>query len=128
MTKHLGEKNRMKHLFTILVFLFLIASCSKENDQNKQICNLADPLNELAWLKDLKNTLTNCSCEISIIQATYKKQTVFYTAMTDMLCDGIQSYTLYSCEGKIIEVIPSDKIQLFMADVTDIKNLYRCKK
>lgn len=118
----------MKNILTVLVSLFLIAGCSKENVQDKQICTMADPLNELVWLKDLKNTLTNCSCEMSIIQATYKKQTVFYTAMTDMLCDGIQSYTLYNCEGKIIEVIPSDKIQSFMADVTDVKNLYRCKK
>lgn len=118
----------MKNILTILISLFLIAGCSKENVQDNQICTLTDPMNELVWLKDLKNTLTNCSCEMSIIQATYKKQTVFYTAMTDMLCDGIQSYTLYNCEGKIIEVIPSDKVQSFMADVTDVKNLYRCKK
>jgi len=117
----------MKHLFTIFVFLFLIASCSKENDQNKQICNLADPINELPWLKEIKNSLTNCSCQISILQATYNEQTVFYTAMNDPLCNSILTYTLYNCDGKVVEVITSDKIQNFHAKVTEIKNLYVCK-
>lgn len=118
----------MKYFFTILVLTFLFSGCSKENDQNKQICQLSDPINELVWLKDLKSSLTNCSCEMSILQATYHNQTVFYTAMTDMLCDGIQSYTLYNVDGKVLEIIPVNKIQDFRAEVTDVKNLYSCKK
>lgn len=118
----------MKNLFAILVAMLVVAGCSKEQDQNKQMCKLSDPLTELAWLNDMKNSLTNCSCEMSIIQATYKDQTIFYTAMTDMLCDGIQSYTVYNCEGKVVEVISSDKILSFQATITDVKILYRCKK
>jgi PBP1b-binding outer membrane lipoprotein LpoB len=117
----------MKHFFIILAISILFAGCSKEKDQNKQICNLADPINELPWLKEIKNSLTNCSCQISIFQVTYDQQTVFYTAMNDPLCDGVQTYTLYNCEGKVVEVIPSDKIQAFQTKVTDVKNLYRCK-
>ncbi|HNX56130.1 MAG TPA: hypothetical protein PLG33_03045 [Prolixibacteraceae bacterium] len=118
----------MKYFFTLLFITFLFAGCSKENDQEKQISTLSDPINELVWLKELKSTLTNCSCEMSIIQATYQKQTVFYIAMTDMLCDGIQSYILYNRDGKIVEVIPPEKISTFSNSITDVKNLYRCKK
>lgn len=117
----------MKLIFTLLFAFLLLVGCSKDSNDNKQICNLADPLNELAWLKEIKNSLTNCSCQISILQATYDGQTVFYTAMTDPLCDGVQTYTLYNCDGKVVEVILSDKIQAFQTKVTDVKNLYRCK-
>lgn len=117
----------MKLLATIVITLLLFISCSKENDQ-KQICSLADPINELPWLKEIKNSLTNCSCEVSIIQATYKEQTIFYTAMTDLLCDGIETYTLYNCEGKVIEVIPFNEIVNFNKKITNVKNLYRCQK
>lgn len=118
----------MKNIITVLVSLFLIAGCSKEEVRNKQICNLADPINELPWLKEIKNSLTNCSCEMSIIQATYKEQTIFYTKMTDLLCDGIETYTLYNCEGKVIEVIPFNEILNFNKKISEIKNLYRCQK
>lgn len=117
----------MKNLFAILVLLVTVAGCSKENDRNKQICNLADPINELPWLKEIKNSLTRCGCETSIMQATYKEQTIFYTATTDLLCDGIETYTLYNCEGKVIEIITQDKIHDFYTKVTDLKNLYVCK-
>jgi len=117
----------MKHLFIILTFSILFASCSKEKDQNKQICILADPINELPWLKEIKNSLTNCSCQISILQAIYDEQTVFYSAMNDPLCNSVQTYTLYNCDGKVVEVITSDKMQNFQAKVSEIKNLYQCK-
>jgi len=117
----------MKHFFIILVFSILFASCSKEKDQNKQICNLADPINELPWLKEIKNSLTNCPWQTAIIQAIYDGQTVFYTVMNDPLANSVQTYTLYNCEGKVIEVIPSDKAQNFRDNITDVKNLYQCK-
>ena len=117
----------MKRLAIIVVALLLFISCSKENDQ-KQICNLADPINELPWLKEIKSSLTNCTSEVSIVQATYQSQTVFYTAITDPLFDGIQSYTLLNCEGKVVEIINADNMQNFLANISDVKNLYRCQK
>lgn len=117
----------MKHFLIILAFSALFAGCSKEKNQNKQICNLADPINELAWLKEIKNSLTNCPWQTAIIQANYDGQTVFYTTSNDPLANSVQSYTLYNCDGKVIEVITSDKIENFHSKVTEVKNLYQCK-
>ena len=117
----------MKKIFILLITIFFVASCGKDENTNKSVCNLTDPINELPWLKEIKNSLTSCACETSIMQATYKEQTIFYTATTDLLCDGIETYTLYNCEGKVIEIITQDKIHDFYTKVTDLKNLYVCK-
>lgn len=118
----------MKRICMILLAIFFIASCGKDENAGKTTCELSDPIEELPWLKEIKNSLTNCSCEISILQATYKNQTVFYTAMTDPLCDGVQTIILLDCEGKVIRSIPNDDIQSFHENATNIKALYRCKK
>lgn len=117
----------MKRTLIILITIFIVASCGKDENTGKSTCDLADPIEELPWLKEIKNSLTNCSCEISILQATYKNQTVFYTAMTDPLCDGVQTITLLDCEGKVIRSIANDDIPSFHENATNIKALYRCK-
>jgi hypothetical protein len=112
----------MKKLSFLLVLMVLLLNCEK----NDNTCNCNDPINDLAWLKDVKSSFTNCFCEMSIIQATYNKQTVFYTAMTDPLCDGIYGYIIFDCKGDRIKTyMPGD--QTFFNEVTDIKVLYRCK-
>lgn len=117
----------MKQLLTISIAIFLFISCTKEKNENLN-CVLTDPIDELPWLKEIKNSLTNCTSEVSIIQANYQSQTVFYTAITDPLFDGIQSYTLLNCEGKVVEIINADNMQNFLANISDVKNLYRCQK
>jgi len=107
----------------MLVFLVLLLSC----DKNDTICNCNDPLQELVWLQELKTSLTNCTCEISIIQATYDNQTVFYTAMTDPLCNSsIQTFILYDCTGNAIKSYQSGD-QAMDGKVTNLEVLYRCK-
>ena len=117
----------MKRLYAALLVLFFIASCSKEDETKIKTCDFSDPIEELQWLKEIRNTMTNCSCELSILLATYNNQTVFYVAMTDPLCNGVQTTTLLDCEGKVIEVIQSEKYQAFLGKVSNVKNLYRCK-
>jgi hypothetical protein len=116
----------MKQLVVVVIALLLFISCSKENE-HKQICNLADPIYELPWLKEIKNSLTDCQWQTAIIQANYDGQTVFYTASNDPLANSNQSYTLYNCDGKIIEVTAPEKFQDFTAKITDVKILYQCK-
>lgn len=111
----------------VLLVIFVISSCGKDENTGKSTCDLANPIEELLWLKEIKTTMTNCSCEMSIIQATYNNQTVFYTMMTDALCDGVQTITLLNCEGKVVENIKQDKFQTFLGKVSNVKNLYRCK-
>jgi len=63
---------------------------------------------------------------MSIIQATYNKQTVFYTAMTDPLCDGLYSIVLRDCKGDTIKSY-GNIYQVTGNEISDIKVLYRCK-
>ena len=106
----------------IVVSLALLLSCEK----NDNTCNCNDPLKDLAWLQEVKTSLTNCFCEMSIIQATYNKQTVFYTAMTDPLCDGLYSIALRDCKGDTIKLYES-VYQVTDNGISDIRTLYRCK-
>jgi hypothetical protein len=112
----------MKKLSFIFIVLIFLLSCEK----NDNTCNCNDPLKDLAWLKELKNSLTNCSCEMSIIQATYNKQTVFYQAMTDPLCDGIFPIVLLDCNGATVKSYESAN-QVTDNEISDRKTLYRCK-
>ncbi|MDD2307548.1 MAG: hypothetical protein PHP53_22785 [Prolixibacteraceae bacterium] len=117
----------MKKIFILLITIFVVASCGKDENTNKSVCNLTDPIEELSWLKEMKNTMTNCSCEMSIVQANYNNQTVFYTMMTDPLCNGVQTIILYDCEGKIVKTIANSEISSYKAEETNMKVLYRCK-
>ena len=113
----------MKKFCFILVSLILLLSCEKSDNT----CNCNNPIEDLTWLKEFKNSLTNCFCEMSIIQAAYNKQTVFYTAMTDPLCDGLYPVVLLDCNGKSVKSYePGD--QALLNEVSNMKVLYRCKK
>jgi len=108
---------------TILIFtlLVLILSCEKPDNT----CNCNNPLSDLTWLRDLKDSMVNCHCEISIIQASYMKQTVFYLGMTDPLCDGIFYVELFNCKGVIVKSYTN--FNEFDNEVIYEKVLYRCK-
>jgi sulfur transfer protein SufE len=111
----------------ILLTISLIVGCGKDENASKTTCDLTNPIEELQWLKEIKNSLTNCSCEMSILQGTYDDQTVFYVAMTDPLCNGIQTIVLNDCNGKIVKTINSGEYQEFLAKIKNVKALYRCK-
>jgi hypothetical protein len=116
------KPSQMKKLSIIIVFLALLLSCEK----NGNTCNCNDPLTDLAWLQEVKNSFTNCSCEMSIIQATYNKQTVFYSAMTDLLCDGYYPIVLRDCDGNFVKSYePGDQAK--DTEIAKMKILYRCK-
>lgn len=111
----------MKKIIIFSAFLILIISCEKYDNT----CKCTDPLTELTWLRYLKSSMTNCFCETSIIQATYLKQTVFYVANTDDLCDGFFTASLMDCSGALVKTYTD--FNAFASEVTDIKVLYRCK-
>ena len=117
----------MKKIILIVTIGLLILSCNKSDKLTKTECVLDNPIEDFAWLKAMKTNLTNCSCEISIIQGTYNNQTVFFEKLTDMLCDGVDMPTLYDCTGKVVRIFTSNDYKTFYNLVTDNKVLYRCK-
>ena len=67
-------------LIYIPILIFLIISCEKNNDlTNQSACNIETPLEDIVWLKDLKNTFDqNMSPQINkITQYDYKDQCIF---------------------------------------------------
>ena len=112
----------MTKLSFIFLFLILLLSCEKKENT----CNCDNPLEELSWLKELKASFTNCSCQKSIIQATYQKQTVFYLIMNDPLCNSYQEIALCDCYGTIIKTFLLTD-QTFGDEVTGQKTIYTCE-
>ena len=90
-------------LFTITLFL----SC-EENDNNTIceeviiVCDEQNPLENFTFLKEAKDTIDHidCSGRSSIIQYTYKSETVFEIIICDQVSD--HQILVYNCSGDII--------------------------
>ena len=119
-----------KIIFAISIILaFGSVSCTDDKKNDSTACKATLSIDSTPWIIDLKKSLTNCSCEISIIKGTYNSQTVIFVAITDPVCNSTNTPTLYNCEGKAI--------RSFTASTTDQKELrdnvtwdtvlYRCK-
>jgi hypothetical protein len=122
-----------KLIFIISIILLIAAGfigCHNSKNVDTNACAANDPMEEVPWIEELKTSMTNCSCEISIIKGTYRGQTVVFTALTDPLCNGISTPILYNCEGKEITRFtdsPSDQEEL-RNNVRRESILFRCKK
>ena len=104
-------------------------SCNDDKKDDTNACTASEPM-DVPWIAQLKGSMTNCTCEISIIKGTYEGQTVFFIALTDPVCDGIDTPTLYSCHGKPIRSFTnstSDQKEL-REKVTRDTVIYRCKE
>jgi hypothetical protein len=101
----------------------MLFSCEKAENT----CNCKNPIEDLAWLKELKSSFTNCTCRMAIIQATYNGKTVFYATMNDPLCDGYYPVVLRDCNGDTVKVYNPPLNDTFSNEVTDRKELYYCK-
>ena len=118
----------MRNFFT-LVFLILITACNNDDCLETSVCPTKETLDDFPWIVEMKNSITNCSCEVSIIKGSYKGKDVFYVAMTDALCNGMNTPTLFDCEGnEIISFTSSTEDQkVFIENVTTVEVLFRCK-
>jgi hypothetical protein len=118
----------MKITLGIAIIIFLLQSCSKGDKETLNACKSTNPVEDVTWLRTIKGSLTNCTCEVSIIQGTYDSGTVFYVAITDPLCNGINIPTLFDCNGNMVRTFTMDDYLEFTSLVTPVKVLYRCKK
>jgi hypothetical protein len=84
-------------------------------------------MEDLPFLNDLKSSFTNCSCRMAIFQATYNKQTVFYSIMNDPICNGYMEVVLLNCDGEPVKTYQPPLLDTFSNEVTDRIELYHCK-
>ena len=113
----------MKKTVFLLFAIIFFFSCEKYDNT----CNCKDPIEDLPWLKEVKTSFTNCICRLSIIQATYNDQTVFYSIMNDPLCDGYYPVFLRDCDGDTIKVYEPPLLEAFSNEVIYRKTIYTCK-
>jgi len=109
----------------ILLFIGLWG-CSKE-DRYKNTCNPENPF-EMEWMSEWIAELQYCACTISIFQAEYEGDAVFWQLMTDPLCPGvIENITVHCCIGCELFVLEDyDALLEFQKKVTNMKIIYNC--
>lgn len=87
-------------IISIIIVCFLI-SCSS-NQETISNCNVDNPLENLTWLKKIKENLEKSATawKSSITQYTYKNEAVFLVEPCKDCPDGMTS--VYNCSGTII--------------------------
>lgn len=99
----------LKNLFFIIPFAFLgLVSCEGNINNNANcdkvviVCNTQNPLEDLVFLKDTKDTIDRIDCGGSslITQYTYNLETVFQVIICNQVSD--HQILVYNCEGEII--------------------------
>ena len=119
----------MRNFLILLAILLVACTNDPEIISTTSACSANDPVSEVGWVNTLKNSITNCSCLVSVIRGTYNSETVFFTAVTDPLCDVVLTPTLYDCDGVIVKTF-TDSVD----DQEDLQNLihdsilYTCTK
>lgn len=111
-----------KNFIVLFAALMLMMSCEKKGNE----CNCNNTIEDIAWLRDLKSSLTDCTCEVTIFQATYNNETVFYSAMSFFTCDGYYPIVLRNCSGDTIKTYEPPFGEAFQNEVTNRKGLYSC--
>ena len=118
----------MRQFLFLFICLTALTCCDHKDYESFPSCKYSNPLEDIAWLKEYKETLTDCSIQISIFQATYKKQTVFYSALTDPSVNSVfEATSLWDCEGNDVRNFRGDEYEEFGKLVTNKVVLYRCK-
>jgi hypothetical protein len=92
----------MKVIFFFLSILFL-TSCLNDEDAFSTTCNINNPLENLVFLKEARETIDRIDCGVnksSITQYTYKSKTVFEVNICANILDG--QTLVYNCNGEVI--------------------------
>lgn len=114
-----------KIFYCIFIWGLILISCGK-NENTIPECNVENPLEELDWLKDVKNSLTNCTCQISIIQGKYREKTVFYIMNTDPICNSVFHVVLWDCNGHVVKEYKPGQNDTFSSEVELVDSIYTC--
>jgi hypothetical protein len=116
----------MRKIFScIFICGFILFSCEK-SENSIPACSFQNPLEELDWLKEVKNSLTSCTCQISILQGKYKGKTVFYIMNTDPVCNSVFHVVLWDCNGNVVKEYKPGQNDVFSSEVELVDNIYTC--
>ena len=92
----------MKLTKTLIVLIFAILSMYSCENNTPNICDVENPLEELTFLKEAKNTIDRIDCagKSTIVQYTYNSQIVFLVDICNQIADG-QTF-VYNCSGEVV--------------------------
>jgi hypothetical protein len=87
------------------------------------------PLN-MEWFSEWIADLQQCACTVSIFQAEYEGNTVYWQLMTDPLCQGvIKDVQIYCCTGcELLVLTDNNDLVEFQQKVENMKIVYNCHK
>lgn len=127
-----------KYIFaTLTLTLLMVApySCEEQleyTDVANKVCNVDNPLEDLEWLKDLKEgiQLSMQAAGSQIIQYNYKGEPVFWVDLCYLCTDNL--IHIYNCEGGVIGEIggafgvdTENTLADFETEATDSTMLFR---
>jgi hypothetical protein len=117
----------MKHILAyFFIFGIVFIGCDKD-EKTLPDCDFDNPIEDLGWLKEVKNSLNNCTCQISIFQAQYAGKTVFYQLMNDPACNSVFGVELWDCNGDIVKEYKRGDQDIFASEVVSGEIIYSCK-
>ena len=120
----------------LLFILAILASCSDNNDEvivNSEIeiqnaCTAQEPL-DLEWIKQLITELKcgEYSCKVSILKSKYEGEIVYYTEVTDGLCNSQVQYKFYNCNGKIVKELNNEEsVVYYNLSGREVEEIFSC--
>lgn len=122
----------MKNLYLIVALLFTGVACQDDDPATgeENSCGGRVALTDMPVVKDLRESIDNCSCTTSIFSAYYDEQPVFYIAVTDPLCDAVFAPALYNCQGEVVRQFENtlEQHEEFYNLVTDRNIIYSCEE
>lgn len=90
----------MKNIIKISLIILVFSSCDKPLSETEK-CNYSNPLEEIEWLIEMKNTFeTDQESNQKIIQYDYKNEKVFYIIHCDNCPDATTS--VLNCQKETI--------------------------
>jgi hypothetical protein len=117
------------NIITITLFSFMVLlSCKKDKSPGlTNACGVSDPIDKVTWLSELKQSCNEDDiCKVSVFQALYNGDTVFYTFLSGPLCDPAFNVTLLDCEGNVIKEYHEHEFENFAEEVDSIHTIFTC--
>ena len=116
----------MKKVIVIILTCCFCWTCNRQ-DTDPYRCNPENPF-EMKWMQDWIEELQQCICIISVFQAEYMGETVFWQLMTDPLCQSvINNVPVVNCMGEEILILENYQDWMdFNENVTERKIIYSC--